>query len=280
MAAGGELALILGVLSGLSWGTGDFIGGVASRRANPFSVALTSQLVGGALIALIGLATREALPPARDWGWAAAAGVSGGMGLLLLYRGLAGGRMGIIAPISGVVAALVPIVVAAFTVGLPGPLQLAGFGLAMAAVWLLTAHEDGRPHPRELVLPVVAGLGFGLFYVFLDRANDHSIYWSLVVQRCVAASVVVIAAFIADQSLWPPRGARGLIGAVGFFDVGGNVFFSLAALAGRLDVAAVLSSLYPGATVAWASLLLRERLSRPQWAGVAAALAAIVFIAL
>jgi drug/metabolite transporter (DMT)-like permease len=188
--------------------------------------------------------------------------------------------MGIVAPVSGVVAALVPIVVAAFTAGLPGPLQLAGFALAMASVWLLTAHEDGRPRPRELVIPVASGLGFGFFYVFLDQANDHSIYLSLVVQRCVAALVVLAAALIARQSLLPARGALWLIAIVGVFDVGGNVFFSLAALAGRLDVAGVLASLYPGATVAWASLLLRERLSRPQWAGVAAALAAIAFIAL
>lgn len=280
MASGEGGAVLFGLVSGLSWGTGDFVGGLASRRANPYSVAFVSQLVGGSLIALIALAVGDALPPARDWGWSAAAGVSGALGLLLLYRGLADGRMGIVAPVSGVVAATVPIVVAAFTVGMPRPLQLAGFGLALAAVWLLTAHEDGRPHPRELALPLLSGLGFGLFYVFLDQANDNSVYWSLVVQRSVAALTVLAAAQIARQSLLPPRGTRAILGVVGLFDVGGNVFFSLAALAGRLDVAAVLSSLYPGATVAWASFLLRERLSRPQWAGVAAALAAIVFIAL
>lgn len=277
-----ELAPIaFGLLSAATWGAGDFSGGLVSKRAGVFGVVIFSQWIGGLLLLGLAFVTGERVPPLTDWLWGAAAGASGAVGLLALYRGLASGRMGLVAPLSAVLAAALPVVVGAFTQGPPDGLQFLGFGFAFAGVWLLSRPEGALSFRlNDLTLPVVAGLGFGLFFVLMDRANDRAVFWPLVAARVASVILMVTTALFNRRSLLPQREHWPLTALAGVLDAGGNAFFTLATQTGRLDVASVLSSLYPASTVALAWVVLKERLTRPQWLGVLAALVAIVLIAL
>jgi drug/metabolite transporter (DMT)-like permease len=273
-------SVALGLASAASWGAGDFSGGLASRRAPAAGVVVASQAAGIVLLVLLAMATGEALPSAGQIGWAALAGANGAFGLLALYSALASGRMGIAAPVSGVVGAVVPVLLGAVLHGSPGPLRLLGFVLALAGVWLLTANEGsvGRAGVHELALPFLAGVSFGLFLVFIHQAGESTVLWPLTAARATSMSVLAALGGITGSLRLPGRSALGLTGLAGLLDTGGNAFFVLAAQAGRLDVASVLSSLYPASTVLLACALLGERLTRRQTAGALVTLAAIVCV--
>jgi drug/metabolite transporter (DMT)-like permease len=253
---------------------------MATRRSSVYTVIIVSQVVGMILLAGLALLWREAWPSAGDLVWAAAAGLAGAVGLLALYSGLAGSRMGIVAPLAAVTSAGLPVIVALFTEGLPRPLQLAGFGLALLAVWFLShSGGNGRIQLQELILPVTAGIGFALFFILIDRVSEGAVFWPLVAARLASVSVLALFMLIRRKPSKPSRSQLPLMALAGILDSGGNLFFLLAAQAGRLDIAAVLSSLYPASTVFLAWLVLQERLDKRQWWGVAAALVALVLIA-
>ncbi|MBI3244625.1 MAG: DMT family transporter [Chloroflexi bacterium] len=269
---------VFGLLSAAVWGAGDFCGGLATRRANVYGVVIVGDAIGGLLFVSLALAVGEKVPPLADMVWAAAAGVCGAIGLLALYRALASRRMSLASPAAAVISAALPAVFGTFVDGFPGGWQIGGFGLALLGVWLVSSNEQAKIRLGELGLPIVAGLGFGLFFILMDRVSAAAVFWPLVSARIVA--VIVLAAFALGtrQLVWPAREHWPLTAMVGIFDAGGNAFFLLATQAGRLDVASVLSSLYPASTVWLAWLILKERITRWQLVGVLAALAAIVLI--
>jgi uncharacterized membrane protein len=268
----------LGLASAASWGAGDFCGGLAAKRTSVYPVVIGSQLVGVAAFAGLALALGEGAPALRNLIWCGLAGVSGAVGLLALYRALAVGRMGLVAPVSGILSAAVPVVAGALLEGLPGASTFAGFALALIAVWLVSRTGEAAVHPRDLALPVTAGVGFGLFIVIISRASADAVFWSLVAARVSSLGVLTLVAIATAQPRLPSRRHLPLVALAGVLDAGGNAFVVLAAHAGRLDVAAVLSSLYPASTVLLAMLVLKERVSRWQFVGVVTALAAIVMI--
>ncbi|MBP6441003.1 MAG: EamA family transporter [Caldilineaceae bacterium] len=273
-------SVFFGILSALTWGAGDFFGGLATKRAHPFTVVHVAEWVGAVVLVALALLFGEALPSGTTLLWAAGAGLLGAIGLLALYTGLASGHMGIVAALSAVVAALVPIIFGALTEGLPAPLQLLGFGVGLVAIWLLTSSHDRTVHPRELWLAVIAGLGFGFYFVLIDRTVHDGVFWNLAFARSVAGVVLLGILLATRRPLLPPRPVLPLNVANGVLDAGGNLFFALAAQSGRLDIAAVVASLYPGTTVLLARLVLKERLNRLQTVGAVAALAAVVLVAL
>ncbi len=274
------LSIIFGLVSAISWGTGDFCGGLATKRSPGLRIVMVTEFVGAAVLIALALAVGEAAPTGASFLFAIGAGLAGVVGLGALYQGLAAGQMGVIAPLSAIVGGVVPIVVGLATEGAPSPVQLLGFGVALLAVWLLAAAGEFRPSRRELLLAVVAGLGFGFYFVLIAYASDGGLFWNLSAARVVAGLALLALLLITRQPLWPTRSAWGLTTGAGVADAGGNLFFALAAQAGRLDVAAVLSSLYPGMTVLLARLVLDERLTRAQITGVVAALVAVMLIAL
>lgn len=281
MAAFEIPSVLFGLLSACSWGAGDFCGGLASKRTSVYAVVITSQAIGIGLLLGLALVFGETFPPWRDLVWGAGAGMAGAVGLLALYRGLASGRMGLVAPVSAVGAAALPVVIAAFLQGLPGWLTLIGFAAALGGIWLLSRPASpiaAAVNLNDLGLPVAAGLGFGLFFVLIDQANNHSTFWPLIAARLASLTLITLIARANRQAVTPERSQLGLVALSGALDAGGNAFFSLAVQAGRLDVASVLSSLYPASTILLAWWLLKERLTRWQWAGVLVALAAIVLI--
>lgn len=279
MLGGDYTAVIFGLLSALIWGAGDFSGGLATKRAPVFGVLTVGHGVG--LLLLIGLALLwgEPLPTAGDLGWGFVAGLAGAVGLAALYQALAVGQMGTVAPVSAVLTAALPALFGGLTEGLPDLRQLAGFGLALLSIWLVVGRGGSAGRRTGLGLAGLAGCGFGVFFILLHRAGESAVFWPLVAARFSSLALVLLVALYKRQSF--PAQVRLVAPALlaGALDVTGNVFFVLAGQAGRLDVAAILSSLYPASTVLLAALLLGERLVHVQVVGVVAALVAIGLIA-
>ena len=275
------LAFVYGLASAVGWGAGDFCGGVATKRNSALSVIVVSQTLGGALLLVLALLVGEALPPRGDMVLGAIGGICSSIGVVALYTGLARGRMGVVAPVTAMVNAILPVMVGLFGEGLPLARQIVGFGLVLIAVWLISRGDSDSPvRLRELGLPVVAGVGFGLFFVAVDRVSESAILWPLVAARAASITMLVAIVALRRQKLMPNPGQLYLIALAGICDAGANAFFALATRVGRLDIATVISSLYPAGTVLLAWLILRERLARKQWVGIAIALIALVLIAL
>ena len=278
---GSEFAPIaLGLASALLWGAGDFWGGWTSKRQSVYSVIVSSQIVGLLLFIALAVLSGERVPPIGDRAVSAVAGLAGSLGILALYRALADGRMGIAAPVSAVVAAALPVAAGFVLDGAPTVWQFAGVGLALIAVWLISRTAGARLNWRDLSLPIVAGVGFGVFFVLIGHVSDRAVWWPLVAVRTVSLSTLTIVATVQRQPRLVEQRYWLLVALVGALEVGGNAFFALAGQVGRLDVAAVISSLYPATTVWLAWLILKEHLTRQQLIGVVAALAAIVLISI
>ena len=241
-------AVAFGLAASCSWGAADFSGGVATRRAPVGSVVVATQAIGLVLFIVLAAALPQPFPSPPDLLWDAAAGVADTVGLLAFYRALAVGRMGIAAPMTAVLTAATPTLFGAFFQGVPPPLHLAGFVLAVLAVWLLSRSEGTRGHEAFRGLAVLAGLSFGGFLILIDQGAHTTIFWPLAVARTVSFLFLLISILLRRQPLLPQRTAWLPVGVVGLFDAGGSICFVLAAHAGRLDVATILSSLYPAIT--------------------------------
>ena len=278
---GSEFAPVaLGLASALLWGAGDFCGGWTSKRQSVYSVIVSSQIVGLLLFIVLAVLSGERVPPAGDIAFSAIAGLAGAIGILALYRSLAEGRMGIAAPVSAVVAAALPVAVSFVVDGAPTLWQFGGFALALIAVWFISRSDAVNVRWRDLTLPVIAGVAFGVFFVLIGQISDRAVWWPLVTVRTISLSTLAIAATVQRQPRFVEARYWLVAALVGALEVGGNAFFALAGQAGRLDVAAVISSLYPATTVWLAWVILKERLSRQQLLGVVVALGAIVLISI
>ena len=283
------MAVVLGVLASIAYGCADFLGGLYTRRAQVLTVVFVSQLAGTTLLVVtLPFFLGEGLSLAAA-SWGAAAGVAGAAGVTMLFRGLGRAPMSVVAPITGTVAASLPVVVGLLSGERPSPLALAGVGLALAAVALVSSAGEGSAtdenalpgRDRRLGIPDALGAGasFGLFFILLDRAPDGSGLWPLLAGRISSLVVIALAALLTKTALRPPPRSLLGISASGIFDVAANLFFLLAARRGYLALVAVLTSMYPGTTVVLARVVLRERLTRAQLVGLALAAGGIIAMA-
>lgn len=277
------LSILFGLTSAAGWGAGDFIGGLAARRTGAQRAVFYGEIVGIFVLFGILAIVREPLPEMRVWLFALVAGALGTIGLILLYHSMTLGLMSIATPVSALLAAVLPVFVGMVRDGFPGWLTFFGFGFALLAVWMISQGEDGvtdlLAHISDLKLPLLAGLCFGLYFVVMHEATrEGATLWPMVASRSGGLILVGLYLLVTRTSLSVTSTAWPYIVANGIFDIAGNGFFILAAQAGRLDVASVLGSLYPGGTVILALIFLKERLSRAQWIGIAAALIAIVLM--
>lgn len=280
------LSIIFGFLSAMSWGAGDFSGGLASRKLGAYRAVLYADFFGLlAIVAVLGFHP-ETIPSAYVLINAVIGGALGSMGLLILYYSLTQGQMSIAAPVSALFAAVLPVVVGVITEGLPKFLQVIGFALALTAVWLISQGNQTErfrlQHLTDLRLPILAGVGFGSYFIFMHYATrgTDTVLWPMIASRLAGTVLISLVVLFRREPLAVPRAAWTVVFFNAILDVAGNFFYILASRAGRLDVAAVLSSLYPGATVLLAWLLLKERISFKQWIGIAAALSAIILFTL
>jgi drug/metabolite transporter (DMT)-like permease len=275
-----QLAVVFGLLSALTWGSADFGGGRAARRSPVLGVVIVTQVVGVLLAGGVAVARGEPAPAGADVGWAVLAGLAGALGIVSLYQGLASARITVVAPITGVLAATIPVTVGWLGQGIPTTGRVVGIGLALVAVVLVSTSSDPLgDRPAGVGLGIAAGTGLGLFNVFAARFSVGLVFGPLVVVRMVEALAIVTVILVTRRGWRLPRTVVPLTIAVGAGDMAGNAFFVLAAQAGRLDVASVLSSLYPVTTIVLAAVLLRERVTRSHAAGIALAALAIVLIA-
>jgi drug/metabolite transporter (DMT)-like permease len=260
------------------WGAGDFSGGIAVRRANVFRVVAGAHACGLLLMLLLAWSTGEPIPPRISLLWGAIAGITGAFGIAALYKGLAVGRMAVVAPVASVITAVLPVAFGFRSECIAGRVQLAGFALALVSIWFV-ARPDGEVGSRRgLGLALLAGVMFGLFLISGKQAGHGGVFWPLVSARAASTVLMLIIVGFSPSDSRPLRPVLLPILLSGVFDSGANALFIAATRHGRLDVAAVLSSLYPASTVILARVLLKERISRMQTVGIAGALAAVAMI--
>jgi drug/metabolite transporter (DMT)-like permease len=275
------IPIFLGLLSALTWGAANFGGGLAAKRTNSYGVVIVSHLGSLLILAAVTAIMREPLPGTKDLLLGLGAGMASGTGLMLLYRALAEGKMSIAAPVSSVVAAAIPVFVGSLLEAIPASLTLLGFALALGAVWLLASEQgSARANLKDLSLPILAGISFGLFFVLMAQASTQAVYWPVVAARSGSVAGLLASATLTRQAWKPARNQWPLLVLIGVVDVSGTVFYAIATQFGRLDVTAVLGSLYPGATVLLAWVFLKERISRTQLFGILLALGAIILLTL
>jgi drug/metabolite transporter (DMT)-like permease len=273
------LISLLSLAAAVSWGAADFSGGLASKKSNVYGVVLVAHAVGLVFNLAIALLWGDPWPGTTSMLWGVAAGVVGAIGLMSLYRALAVGTMGINAPVAAVVTGILPVAFTFLTLGLPTRLQLGGFVLALIAIWLIAMPSGELGRPKGLGLAVLAGIGFSGFLLFIKLAGTVARFWPLVGAR--AASLLLMAMLVSGMGIdWKSVRAnwRAMV-FCGIFDSLGNILFVYAATRGRLDIAAVLSSLYPASTLILARVILKERIGRWQAVGIVLALGSVAMIA-
>ena len=275
-------SIIFGLLSALSWGGGDFFGGLASRKVSSYRVVLFADFLGLAFLFTALAIFKEAIPPLPNIILAALAGIFGTVGLVALYHAMATGLMSVATPVSALLAAVLPVIVGIATEGWPGINKSIGFGLAFFAVWLVAQDENQKSHAvriKDLIVPLLSGVCFGTYFILIHQASGDAIIWPMVISR-FAGTVTVLIFIMATKKDWRMNNSTvwPLILLNGFLDVCGNLFYILAGQHGRMDIAAVMSSLYPGATVLLAWLVLKEKINKLQAVGVLIALGVIALL--
>jgi uncharacterized membrane protein len=266
-----------------SYGAADFLGGVLARRSGSIVVVFVSQAAGFVPIAAL-LLVEDAPVRTTALLWGGLAGLAGGTGVGLLYRGLAVGRMSVVAPVTGVIAAVAPVVFGLIIGERPGAAAMAGVLIALIAVLLVSGGISiaDRPSPSEsgLAPAFVAGAAFGAFFIFLERAGDDVGLWPVLAARAASTLLFLVAALVTKTPLRVDLRSASVMSVVGVLDVAAIVLYVLATREGLLSLVAVLTSMYPAMTVLLARAVLKERFVRPQMIGLGLAGAGIALIAL
>lgn len=282
------MSVLVALLSAAAYGVADFCGGTASRRAPALSVLLLSTPVGLACLLLVAPFGPHDLSTAA-WAWGAAAGVAGATGVPLLYRGLAVGPMSVVAPLTAVTSAAVPVASGVLLGERPGPLAYVGVVLAVAAVALVSrstgsVDAESPASPRRgwglgVALALLAGAAFGAFFVLVDAAPAEAGAWPLVAARATAWVITAAVALAVAQLHMPARPVLGLAIAAGALDGLANALFLVAVRGGLLSLVSVIVALYPASTVLLARAVHSERLARLQTAGLGLAAASVALLA-
>jgi drug/metabolite transporter (DMT)-like permease len=275
------LGVILSLTSAAFWGSGDFSGGQAARKSHQYQVLMLAALSGMVVLIACDLLWGEGFPSRTSILWGALAGSAGALGMAALYRALSMGNTASVAPTSAIVCAAIPVLVGTIMAGLPKPTQIGGFALAFIGIWLVskTPSGDEKTFREGMVLAFLSGIGFGGFFVFIAQVDKGQVFSPIFVARTVTLCIALLMLKLRSIPI-PGITSNPTALLAGVLDTGGNVFYLLATKFTRLDVAAVLSSLYPAATVFLATVILKEKVSRLQWMGVSLCLIAVMLITL
>jgi drug/metabolite transporter (DMT)-like permease len=280
---------LLAIGSALFYGAADFAGGLTTRRAGALPVVLLSQTSGLVLLALILPLLPPASPSHADLFWGAAAGLTGGIGVALLYRALAIGIMALVAPTTAVCAVTIPVVVSIVLGERPLPLALGGIALGIVSIVLVSRQDAAAKHQRHTApsarrLPpgvgtaLASGVAIGLFFLSLAQTGSDSGMWPILVARLVSVTLFGTVAMVGKHPIRMPARVTAIVIVAGAIDMFANALYLVAVWQGPLSTVVTLSSLYPASTVLLARIVLRERLNSWQITGVGCALAAIVLI--
>jgi uncharacterized membrane protein len=284
------MTYFLALLSALLYGAADFTGGLATRRAATIPVVVISQFSGMLLLALLLPMLPGSTPSRADLGWGVVAGLTGGIGVALLYRALAIGRMAVVAPTTAVCAVAIPVVVAMLLGERPGPIGVAGILLGIVSIVLVSQQTDPAAPvrtasarrsfelPPGVAIALISGVAIGFFFLSLAQTAPEAGMWPILGARITSVTLFGVGAVVGKMSFRLPRSALTLALGGGMVDMLANAAYLLAARDGPLSLVVTLSSLYPASTVLLARVVLGERLNARQVGGVICALAAIVLI--
>ena len=283
------MAYLLAIGSAVLYGAADFTGGLTTRRASAIPVVLLSQAAGLILLALLMPLLPHASPARADVLWGAAAGLTGGIGVALLYHALAIGTMAVVAPTTAVCAVAIPVVVSVLLGERPVPLAIAGIALGIVSIVLVSQQQGAAPpqqaeqgsprsRPSGVGIALASGIAIGLFLLSLAQAGPGAGMWPLLVARTVSTTLFTVMAIAGGRSLRMPAQVTGLVIFAGVMDMLANALYLLATRQGPLSIVVTLSSLYPASTVLLARIVLGERLRPWQITGVGCALTAVVLI--
>jgi drug/metabolite transporter (DMT)-like permease len=273
------VSFVLAIVSAAFYGAADFIGGLASRRAHTSAVVVISGLAGLTVLAAIIPLMPPSVPTGRDMFWGGIAGLMGGCGLGLLYRALAVGTMSVIAPTTAVCGVSIPVVAGIVLGERPSPITGAGMALALVAIVLVSQeNRQGAGSSRGIGLALLSGVAIGLFYLALAETSPEAGLWPLLASRAASVTLFTAAALVAGHGLRLEAPLTRMVIGCGILDMIANALYLVASRGGPLSVVVTLVSLYPASTVILARVVLGERLSAWQVAGVICALAAVVLI--
>jgi drug/metabolite transporter (DMT)-like permease len=274
-------AVLLAATCAVVYGTADFFGGLATRRSRVLAVVMLSQVTGLVFVLPL-LPLLPGRPSLGTLAWGMAAGLSGGLGVILFYRALAGGVMSVVAPTTATMSMALPVVVGLAMGERPESIAMGGVVLALAAV-ILVSRDSESTGGRATLIPILqslaSGVGFAGFFILLKQVPEDAGMWPLFGARLASTTVVAALALATGRTLRPGRGALPAILAAGVLDMVANVLYLLASQRGLLALVAVLVSLYPASTLLLARYVLGERLNGVQATGVGLALGAVALIA-
>jgi drug/metabolite transporter (DMT)-like permease len=263
----------------LMWGTSDFVGGYAARRANAFLLTMVTHVSGTSLMTLLALGFHMPFPEKQSLMWAVAAGLFGGVALAVFYRALSAGNMGLTAPVAAVLGAAIPTAIGIFIDGMPGPVPILGFFVAALGIWLISRGEGGEAGPAKLGLAAIAGAGFAGYFLCIRGAGSGAPLWLAAISRGVSFVVTGLIVLLARQ--FKPMDWTGVAWGLfaGVVDSTGSSLFIRGSQSGRLDTTVIISSLYPAVTVLLARTYLNERFTPWKVVGLIAALLAVPMVA-
>lgn len=276
------MSILLALGCAVTYGLSDFVGGLMARRTSLWAVAVAAQTMAALVTTGLGFAYAGD-PVGSDWLWALGAGVGSGVGTVFLYRGLGSGRMGVVAPLSAIGTALVPLVAGVLGGERPGAITWTGVVLALPAVWLVArTRADAAatgPAIADTVNGLLAGLGFGLLFAALGQVPDEAGLGPLALTQWVAVTATVVVAVVVGAA-WIPRDRAALTAAsAGVLSSAATLMFLLATQTGLLTIAGVLAAMYPAVTVVLATFVLHEAIQRQQAIGLALTAVAVAFVA-
>jgi drug/metabolite transporter (DMT)-like permease len=275
------MAVLFALLAAAAYGISDFVGGIASRRVSALSVLLISSPVGGLIMAVL-LPVYGGPVSGRTLGWSLAGGVAGLVGVLLLYSALALAPMNIISPVTAVMSAVVPVLGGVLLGERPHLFAWAGIGLGLLAVVMISRQPSDHPHGpvgwRPLAMAVVAGIGFGCYFICLARSDHDSGIWPVLISRACSAALILPLALTGARRRRLSPSLLGLAAVAGALDATANLAFLLASRHGLLSLSGVITALYPAGTVLLAVLILKEHTGRLQRTGLGLAAAAVVLL--
>lgn len=271
--------MLVGLLAAVVWGTGDFTGGLATRGRNPYHVLALASVAGMICLGIVAVLLGEAWPAPATLLWSASAGISGGIGIAALYKGLSVADAAVVSPPAAVIGAVLPVVVGATLHGRLSANEWGGIAAGLAGIWLVTGGSVSgwASGAAGLRYAVPAGIGFGGFFVFIAQAPIGQVFAPLVVAKAVAVLLALLVVTVRGLGL-PSLARHRLAFVAGVLDAAGNVLYLLAAQLTRFEIAAVISSMAPGATVVLATLISRQAVSISQKVGVGMCLLAIALI--
>ncbi len=276
MASSGATAG-LSLLSAATWGGSDFAGGWGARKASTLLITAAGQVVSLTALLCICVVLRLPIPGTKYLVYAGIGGFEGAFALAIFYRALAMGAMGLTAALTGLLTALIPVVFDLFHAGWPGAMTSAGLAVGLAAIWMISQSQSGQglgTPTKALMLGVCAGTGFGAQLILFKLAAEGGVLWALTSGRLAGAVAILLTLLVArPQSGWRGFWLAGIVS--GCLDAVGNLFYMRASQLGRLDVAAVICSMYPAGTIVLAGVILRERPTTRQLAGMGLALLAV-----